>query len=53
MDKGQIVEQGTHETLLRKNGIYKNMYVQQSNEMVMETSNERTIRLKKWGNEHR
>ncbi|MBU7595577.1 ABC transporter ATP-binding protein [Metabacillus halosaccharovorans] len=53
MDKGQIVEQGTHETLLRKNGSYKNMYVQQSNEMVMETSNERTIRLKKWGNEHR
>ncbi|PMC40706.1 ABC transporter ATP-binding protein [Bacillus sp. UMB0899] len=53
MEKGQIVEQGTHETLLRKNGIYKNMYMQQSNDMIMEASNERTIRIKKWGNEHR
>lgn len=53
MEKGQIVERGTHETLLNKNGIYKNMYVQQSNDMMMEASNERTIRIKKWGNEHR
>ena len=29
MDKGQIVEQGTHDDLLEKEGIYKKLYEMQ------------------------
>jgi len=29
LDEGKIVERGTHKTLLKRNGIYKNMYQQQ------------------------
>lgn len=49
LDKGRIVERGTHESLLERNGIYKNMFVQQSNEMNIQSSNERIMRIKKRG----
>jgi subfamily B ATP-binding cassette protein MsbA len=26
LDKGQVVEQGTHEALLAQGGLYKNLY---------------------------
>ena len=49
LDKGNIVERGNHESLLKRNGIYKNMFVQQSNEMNIQSPNERIIRIKKRG----
>ena len=30
MDKGKIVQDGTHETLIRQEGLYKNMYEAQA-----------------------
>ena len=30
MDEGQIIEEGTHEDLMNKNGKYKEMYVAQA-----------------------
>jgi ATP-binding cassette, subfamily B, multidrug efflux pump len=30
LNHGEIVEQGTHETLIKKNGIYYNMYALQN-----------------------
>lgn len=30
LENGQIVQEGTHEKLLRENGLYKNFYIQQS-----------------------
>jgi len=47
LDKGRIIERGTHESLLKRKGIYKNMFVQQSNEMNIQSPNERIIRIKK------
>ncbi|MBO1510663.1 ABC transporter ATP-binding protein [Metabacillus bambusae] len=52
LDEGKIVEQGTHESLLKRNGTYKKMYLQQSNEFTLEdstplSSSERTVRIKK------
>ncbi|MBD1379416.1 ABC transporter ATP-binding protein [Metabacillus arenae] len=52
LDEGKIAEQGTHESLLERNGIYKNMYILQSNEFTLEPStlpfsSERTVRINK------
>jgi ATP-binding cassette subfamily B protein len=52
LDEGKIVEQGTHESLLKRNGTYKKMFMQQSNEFTLEDSvplsySERTVRIKK------
>ena len=52
LDEGEIAEQGTHQSLLKKNGLYKTMFVQQSNQIDLEGTNlpsyiERTIRIKK------
>ncbi|WP_299090610.1 ABC transporter ATP-binding protein [uncultured Metabacillus sp.] len=52
LDEGRIAERGTHESLLRENGIYYNMHIQQMNELPIESSEipsyyERTIRIKR------
>ncbi|MGM7722720.1 ABC transporter ATP-binding protein [Metabacillus sp. Hm71] len=52
LNEGRIAERGTHESLLRENGIYYNMHMQQINELPIESSEipsyyERTIRIKR------
>ncbi|MCM3724773.1 ABC transporter ATP-binding protein/permease [Neobacillus cucumis] len=52
MDNGEIVERGTHLTLLRENGIYKKMYDQQTTELTLVQSkfpsiHERKILIKR------
>ncbi|HOV15334.1 MAG TPA: ABC transporter ATP-binding protein, partial [Spirochaetota bacterium] len=36
LDEGKIVEYGTHEDLLAKNGIYHNIYTKQQIEKIIE-----------------
>jgi ATP-binding cassette, subfamily B, multidrug efflux pump len=47
LDKGEIVERGTHQSLLKQNGIYKNMFTQQTTEYSSPTLNGRKILIKK------
>jgi ATP-binding cassette, subfamily B, multidrug efflux pump len=47
LDKGEIVERGTHQSLLKQNGIYKNMFAQQITEFSSPTLNGRKILIKK------
>lgn len=47
LDKGEIVERGTHQSLLRQNGIYKKMYTQQTTEVSSPSLNGSKIFLKK------
>ena len=47
LDKGEIVERGTHQSLLKQNGIYKNMFAQQTTEFSSPTLNGRKILIKK------
>lgn len=47
LDKGEIVERGTHQSLLKQNGIYKNMFAQQTTEFSSSTLNGRKIFIKK------
>ncbi|RXI96439.1 ABC transporter ATP-binding protein [Anaerobacillus alkaliphilus] len=52
LDKGEIVERGTHQSLLDHGGIYESMYMQQMTELKMarkmnQPSNERTILMRR------
>ncbi|MDM5327503.1 ABC transporter ATP-binding protein [Neobacillus sp. CF12] len=47
LDKGEIVERGTHQSLLKQNGIYKNMFAQQTTEFSSPTLNGGKILIKK------
>ncbi|WP_078544577.1 ABC transporter ATP-binding protein [Litchfieldia alkalitelluris] len=52
LEKGQIVEQGNHQTLIKKDGIYKKMHIQQTTGLDMNVStpskqNERIIKIKR------
>jgi ATP-binding cassette, subfamily B, multidrug efflux pump len=47
LDKGEIVERGTHQSLLKQNGIYKKMFAQQTTEFTCPTLNGRKILIKK------
>jgi ATP-binding cassette, subfamily B, multidrug efflux pump len=47
LDKGEIVERGTHQSLLKQNGMYKNMFAQQTTEFSSPTLNGRKILIKK------
>jgi ATP-binding cassette, subfamily B, multidrug efflux pump len=47
LDKGEIVERGTHQSLLKQNGIYKKMYTQQTTEVSSPILNGSKIFLKK------
>ncbi len=51
LDEGEIVERGTHQSLLQEDGIYKKMYIQQMTELKLgrrnRSSQKRTIRLKR------
>jgi ATP-binding cassette, subfamily B, multidrug efflux pump len=47
LDKGEIVERGTHQSLLKENGIYKKMYTQQITEVSSPSLNGSKIFLKK------
>ena len=37
MNEGRIVEQGTHEELMRKGGLYYSMWVEQASHMEFDT----------------
>lgn len=39
LDKGKIMQEGTHEELLSKNGLYKNFYIEQSSNYYLEELN--------------
>nr|MDP5193013.1 ABC transporter ATP-binding protein [Neobacillus sp. 179.-C4.2 HS] len=47
LDKGEIVERGTHQSLLKQDGIYKKMFTQQTTEFTWPTLNGRKILIKK------
>lgn len=47
LDKGEIVERGTHQSLLKQDGIYKKMFTQQTTEFSSPTLNGRKILIKK------
>jgi ATP-binding cassette, subfamily B, multidrug efflux pump len=47
LDKGEIVERGTHQSLLKQDGIYKKMFTQQTTEFTCPTLNGRKIIIKK------
>ncbi|MFP7296346.1 ABC transporter ATP-binding protein [Neobacillus niacini] len=47
LDKGEIVERGTHQSLLRQNGIYKNMFAQQNTDVTSPPINGRRFLVKK------
>jgi ATP-binding cassette, subfamily B, multidrug efflux pump len=47
LDKGKIVERGTHQSLLKQDGIYKKMFTQQTTEFTWPTLNGRKILIKK------
>jgi ATP-binding cassette, subfamily B, multidrug efflux pump len=47
LDKGEIVERGTHQSLLKQDGIYKKMFTQQTTEFTCPTLNGRKILIKK------
>jgi len=42
LDAGQVTERGTHASLLRKNGLYAEMWMRQANEQEEETSDVQT-----------
>lgn len=47
LDKGEIVERGTHQSLLKQDGIYKKMFTQQTTEFTSPPLNGRKILIKK------
>jgi ATP-binding cassette, subfamily B, multidrug efflux pump len=47
LDKGEIVEKGTHQSLLKQDGIYKKMFTQQTTEITSPTLNGRKFLIKK------
>jgi ATP-binding cassette, subfamily B, multidrug efflux pump len=47
LDKGEIAERGTHQSLLKQDGIYKKMFTQQTTEFTCPTLNGRKILIKK------
>jgi ATP-binding cassette, subfamily B, multidrug efflux pump len=47
LDKGEIVESGTHQSLIKQDGIYKKMFTQQTTEFTCPTLNGRKILIKK------
>ena len=47
LDKGEIVERGTHQSLLKQDGIYKKMFTQQTTEFSRPTLNGRKFIIKK------
>ena len=47
LDKGEIVESGTHQSLIKQDGIYKKMFTQQTTEFTCPTLNGRKIIIKK------
>ncbi|MFS0778164.1 ABC transporter ATP-binding protein [Neobacillus sp. 3P2-tot-E-2] len=47
LDKGEIVERGTHQSLLKQDGIYKKMFTQQTTEITSPTLNGRKFIIKK------
>lgn len=47
LDKGEIVERGTHQSLLKQDGIYKKMFTTQTTEFPSPTLNGRKILIKK------
>ncbi|MEC1522843.1 ABC transporter ATP-binding protein [Neobacillus niacini] len=47
LDKGEIVERGTHHSLLKQNGMYKKMFTQQTTEFLSPSLNGRKILIKK------
>jgi ATP-binding cassette, subfamily B, multidrug efflux pump len=47
LDKGEIVERGTHQSLIKQDGIYKKMFTQQTTEFTCPTLNGRKILIKK------
>mgnify|MGYP003773748719 CR=1 FL=1 len=47
MDNGEIVERGTHLTLIKENGIYKKMYDQQTTELTLVQSKFPSIQERK------
>lgn len=47
LDNGEIVERGTHQSLLKQDGIYQKMFTQQTTEFSSPTLNGRKILIKK------